>query len=360
MSAPVQAPPRSPVGTGGEGGGPKLTRRALLGAAAVAAGGFATILAATTGVMRVVSQLGQGTGTAQPTDLALAEIPSAFLQLYMTSAERWCPGLSWSVLAAIGWVETKHGSHPTMVSSAGALGPMQFMPATWSQYGVDADGDGVANVWSPVDAIAGAANYLCASGAGNPSTLRQAIWHYNHDWDYVDTVLQKAAEYGTAMATGGPISIAGVTGNPAAIIGNPRITMPARAAADLMNPRMDPRVIAVMEAIAQAHTFNVVVVATGHSLCVGGGNTLPCNVSNHAVYRAVDISPVDGEVVSSTSPGAREVVRWLATLQGPLRPSEVGSPWRLPSPGHFTDRFHQRHIHIGYDAPTALGPAGLR
>jgi hypothetical protein len=351
VSSPVSAPPRPSAG-GGSGGGPNLTRRALLVAGAVAAGGFATILAATTGVMRVVSQLGQGPGLATPTDLAVAEIPAEYLQLYMSSAERWCPGMSWTVLAAIGYVETRHGSHPTMVSSVGALGPMQFMPATWSSYGVDADGDGLANPWSPADAIAGAANYLCASGAGNPATLRQAIWAYNHDWDYVDTVLAKAAEYGVAASgVGGPITIEGVTGNPAAVVANPRITMPARAAADLMNPRMDPRVIAVMEALSRAHAFNVVVVATGHSLCVGGGNSLPCSVSNHAVYRAVDISPVDGSVVSAANPGARSMVQWLASLQGPLRPSEVGSPWRVASPGHFTDQFHQRHIHIGYDAP---------
>ena len=349
MSTPVQIPPRTPLTPDGDGS--RFTRRALLVAGLAAAGGFATIFAATTGVMRVASQLGSGMGTAQPTDLALAEIPAEYLQLYVTSAERWCPGLSWTVLAAIGWVETRHGSHPTMVSSVGAQGPMQFMPATWARYGVDADGDGVADVWSPADAIAGAANYLRASGAGNPATLRQAIWAYNHDWDYVDMVLAKAAQYGTAAAMGGPISIAGVTGNPAALLNNPRVTMPARAAADLLDPRMDSRVIAVMEALAQAHTYNVVVLATGHSLCVGGGNSLPCNVSNHAVFRAVDISPVDGALVSSGNPGALAIVQWLASLQGPLRPSEVGSPWSLPSPGHFTDRFHQRHIHIGYDAP---------
>ncbi len=299
-------------------------------------------------MIRALSTLGGGVGTAQPTELALSEIPAEYLQLYMTSAERWCPGLSWTVLAAIGWVETRHGSHPTMISSVGAQGPMQFMPATWARYGIDADGDGVANVWSPADAIAGAANYLCASGAGDPATLRQAIWHYNHDWDYVDTVLAKAAEYGAALATGLPITIAGVTGSPAALLANPRVTMPARVAADLTDPRMDPRVIGVLEAIAQAHTYNIVVLATGHSLCVGGGNRAPCRVSNHALYRAADISPVDGATVSSGNQGALAIVQWLASLQGPLRPSEVGSPWRLPSPGHFTDRFHQRHIHIGY------------
>jgi hypothetical protein len=325
-----------------------MARRALLVGAVTAAGGFATFVVASSAVIRALTQLGS-VGTAQPTALALSEIPAGYLPLYMSAAERWCPGLPWTVLAAIGWVETRHGTHPTMVSSVGAQGPMQFMPATWALYGVDADGDGVANVWSPADAIAGAARYLCANGAGDPTTLRQAIWHYNHDWDYVDMVIAKAAEYGAAVAGGLPITLAGVTGNPTALLHNPRVTMPARAAADLVDPRMDPRVIAVLEALAQAHSYNIIVVATGHSLCVGGGNSTPCNVSNHAYYRAVDISPVDGAVVSAGNTGALAVVQWLASLQGPLRPSEVGSPWDLGSPGHFTDRFHQNHIHIGYD-----------
>lgn len=347
--APVRVRPASYPNThGGPAGGGGLTRRALLIGGGVAVAGFATIVAATTSVMRIFSQAGMG--AAQPSQLALAEIPPAYLQLYLASAERWAPGLSWTVLAAIGWVETRHGAHLTMVSSVGAKGPMQFMDDTWARYGVDGDGDGVSDVWNPADAIAGAANYLHAMGATSPSGLRQAIWHYNHDWDYVDIVLEKAAEYGTAAAFG-PVVAGGVTGNAAALIANPRVTMPARAATDLTNPRMDPRVIAVMEALAQLHAYNVIVVATGHSLCVGGGNSLPCTVSNHAVYRAVDIGPIDGRPADRNNPGALAAVQWLASLQGPLRPSEVGSPWGLGSPGHFTDRFHQRHIHIGYDGP---------
>lgn len=324
----------------------------LLIGGGVAVVGFAAIVAATTGVMRAISQLGQGTGTLQPSGTALAEIPPAILQLYLAAPPRWCPGLSWTVLAGIGWAETRHGTAANQVSPAGAKGPMQFMPGTWARYGVDGDGDGIADIWNPADAIPSAAHYLGANGAGNPAMLRQAIWHYNHDWDYVDLVLAKAAEYGAAAAAG-PAIIGGVTGNPLALINNPRVTMTRRDIADLTNPQMDPRVIAVLEALAQAHAFNIIVVRTGHSMCVGGGNSLPCRVSNHYVYRAVDIGPVDGARVSSSNSGAHAIVRWLASLQGPLRPTEVGSPWALGYPGHFTDRFHQSHIHIGYDTPLA-------
>jgi Transglycosylase SLT domain len=354
VSAPPQLSPPTPtkVAPGGETltRSGHLTRRVLLIGAGVVVAGLTVIIMATAGAIRVISQLGQGSETMRPSTTAMAEIPPAMLQLYQAAPARWCPGLSWTVLAGVGWVETRHGTASNQISLAGAKGPMQFMPGTWARYGVDADGNGIADIWNPADAIAGAAHYLCANGAGNPATLRQAIWNYNHDWDYVDRVLAKAAEYGAA-ATTGPVIIGGITGNPVALIRSPRVTMTPREATDLMNPRMDPRVIALLQALAQTHTFNIVVVHTGHSMCVGGGNSLPCSVSNHYFYRAVDLAPVDGAPVSPRNAGALTIVKWLGSLQGPLRPTEVGSPWNLGYPGHFTDRFHQNHIHIGYDIP---------
>src|SRR5262249_27493532 len=75
-------------------------------------------------------------------------------------------------------------------SSAGAEGWMQFMPATWAKYGVDANGDGRKDPYNPVDAIFAAARYLRAAGAG--SDIRQAVFAYNHaDW-YVNSVLPRA------------------------------------------------------------------------------------------------------------------------------------------------------------------------
>ena len=104
------------------------------------------------------------------------------------------------MLAAIGQVETGHGRN-NGPSSAGALGPMQFMPATWKSYGVDGDGDGTADIWSPYDAVPGAANYLCANGAGQGGEkLRKAIWYYNHSWDYVDKVMGIAEAYARTYA----------------------------------------------------------------------------------------------------------------------------------------------------------------
>ncbi|MEU7990980.1 lytic transglycosylase domain-containing protein [Streptosporangium canum] len=123
--------------------------------------------------------------------------PGSYLDLYRRSAAV-CPGLSWTVLAAIGQVESSHGRN-NGPSSAGAQGPMQFMPATWKAYGVDGDGDGVADIWSPYDAVPSAANYLCANGAGQGGKkLEKAIWFYNHSWSYVSKVMSISQGYARA------------------------------------------------------------------------------------------------------------------------------------------------------------------
>jgi hypothetical protein len=120
--------------------------------------------------------------------------PGSYLDLYKQAA-RSCRGLSWTVLAAIGQVESDHGRNAGR-SSAGALGPMQFLPSTWKAYGVDGDGDGKADITNPYDAIPGAAKYLCANGAGQGGEqLYRAVWQYNHaDW-YVQKVLNLAKAY---------------------------------------------------------------------------------------------------------------------------------------------------------------------
>lgn len=120
--------------------------------------------------------------------------PSTYLDLYKWAARKWCPGLSWTVLAAIGQVESDHGRNDGP-SSAGAMGPMQFMPATWQIYGVDGDGDGKADIMNPYDAIPAAAHYLCAMGASQPSNVSQAVFGYNHSQQYVSMVMSLANAY---------------------------------------------------------------------------------------------------------------------------------------------------------------------
>ena len=122
--------------------------------------------------------------------------PTTYLQLYQESAARYCPELSWTVLAAIGEVESGNGAN-VGPSSAGALGPMQFLPSTWQQWGIDGFGDtGVPDIMNPFDAVPSAAAMLCADGADRGAAgLQAAIFSYNHaDW-YVNEVLAIAREY---------------------------------------------------------------------------------------------------------------------------------------------------------------------
>jgi cell wall-associated NlpC family hydrolase len=132
--------------------------------------------------------------TGAPSAYALADIPADYLALYRAAAAT-CPGMSWALLAAVGKVESDHG-HNASASSAGAEGPMQFLPSTFAAYAVDGDGDGVRDINNPADAIYSAANYLCHNGGGGDAeAVRRAIYAYNHAGWYVDEVEAYMASY---------------------------------------------------------------------------------------------------------------------------------------------------------------------
>ena len=142
-------------------------------------------------------------GGGPPSAQAQRDIPAGYLPLYQAAADS-CPGLPWSVLAAIGKVESDHGrSTAAGVASganfAGAAGPMQIgiggkAGNTFATYAVDADGGG-ADVYSPADAVFTAANYLCRNGAAQGRDVAGAVFAYNHaDW-YVSKVLAIASGY---------------------------------------------------------------------------------------------------------------------------------------------------------------------
>jgi hypothetical protein len=134
-------------------------------------------------------------GDWPPSDQAASDVPPDLLRVYEEAAVN-CPGLPWPVVAGIGKVETDH-NRETSTSSAGAQGPMQFLPATWQEFQADGDGDGTADIDDEDDAVYGAVRFLCASGGGDPATLRDAVFAYNRSDDYVDEVLRIAGGYTT-------------------------------------------------------------------------------------------------------------------------------------------------------------------
>ncbi len=114
-------------------------------------------------------------------------VPIFLLPIYQAAGIQY--GIRWEVLAAINEIETDYGRNLN-VSSAGALGWMQFIPSSWRAYGVDANKDGKKDPYNPVDAIFAAARYLKA--AGGEKNLRRAIFAYNHAGWYVDSVMLRA------------------------------------------------------------------------------------------------------------------------------------------------------------------------
>ena len=111
-------------------------------------------------------------------------LPATVLLRYYRQAERRFR-VRWEVLAAVNFVESAFNKLRSR-STAGAQGPMQFLPSTWRRYGLGGD------VHDPHDAILGAANYLHAAGA--PRSYRRALLAYNPSALYVDAVLRYARQ----------------------------------------------------------------------------------------------------------------------------------------------------------------------
>jgi cell wall-associated NlpC family hydrolase len=149
----------------------------------------------------LASVVGAGAGTLPsgvPSGAAAATagpaLPAGWAAMEQGAAAT-CPGLSWSVLAAIGTVESDSGrsTAPGVASgsnAAGAEGPFQFEPATFAAHAtVGPGGARPASPYDPVDAAYTAAALLCSDGGGTTAGLRGAVFAYNHDQTYVATVL---------------------------------------------------------------------------------------------------------------------------------------------------------------------------
>lgn len=136
----------------------------------------------------------------------VADIPANYLSLYRAAAAT-CPGLRWSVLAAIGKIESDHGRSTlpgvhTGANSHGAKGPMQFLQRTFdsvtARHPVPPGGAAPPSPHNPHDAVHTAAAYLCDNGARDNRDLNGAIFAYNHSRAYVNKVLDTARAYSRA------------------------------------------------------------------------------------------------------------------------------------------------------------------
>jgi hypothetical protein len=166
-------------------------------------------------------------------------VPLFLLPIYQAAGIEY--GIRWEILAAINEIETDYGRNLN-VSSAGALGWMQFMPSSWKAYGVDANKDGRKDPYNPVDAIFAAARYLKAANYDND--VRGAIFAYNHaDW-YVDSVMLRAR-----LISGVPADLVGsLTG---LTEGRFPVAARARYADDRLYARAGSPVVAVNDGIVK-------------------------------------------------------------------------------------------------------------
>ncbi|HZB77572.1 MAG TPA: hypothetical protein VE526_15175, partial [Solirubrobacteraceae bacterium] len=146
-----------------------------------------------------------------------------------------------------------------------------------------------------------------------------------------------------------------------ALLENDNIVFDEVGIADIKAGKIDPRIIGVLTKLSQEHKITVSCMCSDHSKFTSGGS-----ISNHAFGRGLDIAAIDGEIVSPSSPLAREIASELSGFDAAIRPDEIGSPFAINGPGYFTDAAHMNHVHVGFktelpadfELPDALAAGG--
>ncbi len=303
--------------------------------------------------------------------------PLFLLPIYQAAAVQY--RIPWEVLAAINEIETDFGSNVS-VSSAGAMGWMQFMPATWAAFGVDANRDGQKNLNDPVDAIFSAARYLRASGAARD--LPRAIFAYNHANWYVERVLRRAQEIGdlpedllaTLVAEGRTqaSAIRRATGSPGLldpdheaktigrvllldderlrehVLADERIEIYGCGREDVATGIVDRRVLETLEFLASRKLRPAVTsLRCGHGYYTSAGS-----VSEHSYGAAMDIARVNGTpILGHQGEGSvtDETIRALLELRGSLRPHQIISLMTFTGASNaLAMSDHDDHVHVGF------------
>lgn len=313
-----------------------------------------------------------------------AAIPPAAFAAYRAASDH-CPGLRWELLAAIGQVESAHGTTggasiaddgsvsppilgpPLDGSGAGgnttqmpagqwsgrwgvtgpwlqAVGPMQLLPGTFAAWAVDGDDDGTIDPHDVDDAVATAAALLCGA-SGRVTDERAALRRHNASDAYVEEVLGWAEQ----LAAVPPLVVDAAS--VIELLAHPNASIYADGVDDLRAGRVDHRVVAVLLSLARDHRIVVTSLVTGHSRCAvtGQRHDADCTVSNHHLGRGADIAAIDGIAVSARHPSIAMLMEQLAALPVPYRADEIGGPIDTGQAGVFTNSFHADHIHIGWD-----------
>lgn len=371
------------------------------GRALLLAIGFAVV--ATFVVLLLAVGAAADSGGGPVTDVTAGDVPAVAVDAYFTAsaaASSLVAGCAVrpSVIAGIGRVESMHGTlggsvaqpdgtvvppiigipldgGPGVAAIADtdggrldgdttwdrAVGPMQFIPGSWDLFGVDGNGDGVADPHNLYDAAAAAVVHLCRAEPtdlnADPDALARALMSYNRSEVYRADVLAHAAAYDVLFGNGARPPVVGGA-SPQMLLAHPGFSGSAVAVGDLQAGVVDGRLIALLTMMADRYTIYVGGFKTGHSQCVGGGSRAErpnCTESHHYYGRGADVSIVAGTTVRSSNSAAYDLVRMLATTPWPdprMAPN-VGSPWPEfdPLPGFFHDSAHLTHLHVDVCGP---------
>ena len=328
-------------------------RAAVAGLAAA----FLGLLAVVLSIAAVFGADASGCGTVSASASDVQGLPAAarrFVPLYVAAADRYGLGERGApILAAIHSVESGFGSNMGP-STAGAVGHMQFLAATWDAYGVDADEDGRADPYDAADAIYSAANYLHASGA--PADWAAAIFAYNHaDW-YVDEVLRTARRFGDLAEVVDAVCAAS---GPAELDRAVRIYAPARdlrIPSQYMAPGHPP-------ALIDARIWpDVRWTLKNYELAITAGKET--GHASHGDGSAIDAVPAGSQAVSNWERTAERAARdfgWTAGCASagvrpacPLIPAIEFIGYNGYSDGRHGDPAHTTspHIHISWVSST--------
>jgi hypothetical protein len=318
-------------------------------------------------------------------------IPPFLLPIYQAAAAQY--GVPWEILASINEIESDFGRNAG-VSSAGALGWMQFIPSSWKRWGTDGDADRRRDPRDPVDAIFAAARYLHDAGAR--TDLPKAIFAYNHAEWYVDKVVERAREF----AGLDPMLVAALSsralredtrqyrarGNPFAgdgavepspgqallltkhqlsriVLHSDDIEVYPGGRQDIADGHIDRRVLATLVFLARSGLKPTVsCLQTGHSLLTTSGN-----ISAHSYGHAVDVSAINGVPIAGHQGAASITAKTLdrlVRLQGLQRPNQIISLMTVDGQDNTLSMGdHDDHIHVGFPrvprAPKGARPADI-
>ena len=247
--------------------------------------------------------------------------------------------VDWATLAAIAWMDSRWGSP----GAAGFIGG-RLTDDQWTTYGTDGNGDHLVQRSNDADRLATVASVINVSGSAR-------LDHYLEGRAQVRRAEVLAAYY---AAVGQDGLVAGIAdpqvrlGLQHRVLADPRVVLYEGGRFDIQQGRIDPRVLVVIEYLANRHhSITISSLISGHGIFTAGGN-----VSFHSYGQAVDIAAIDGIPILGHQSGPANIT--LPVLQDVLRmpvsmqPAELISLWTLGGPS-FALADHNDHIHIGFD-----------